>query len=130
VIGLDTNVILRYLVKDDPEQTPKAREAIRGLSAEEPGYITMVVMAEVWWALSRSYKFEKSSIIGALEALADTPEIVLERYDLVRRALMYAEDGADFADALIELNGNEAGCRYTVTFDRGAAKNLGMRLLT
>jgi hypothetical protein len=69
-------------------------------------------------------------LIGALEALADTPEIVLERYDLVRRALMYAEDGADFADALIELNGNEAGCRYTVTFDRGAAKNLGMRLLT
>lgn len=79
--------------------------------------------------LTRAYKTDKSSVTAILYGLLDSKEIVVERSDIVRRALRRAVDGADVAGALISELGAEAGCSTAVTFDRKAAKLAGMRLL-
>ncbi|MEU7138444.1 type II toxin-antitoxin system VapC family toxin [Nocardia sp. NPDC046473] len=129
MIGLDANVLIRYLTQDDPEQSARANQVIDGLSESRPGYVTMIVLAEIHWVLRRGYQQDPEAVTDVLLGLLDSTEIVVERADTVRQALRQAADGADFADALIQQLGQEAGCDLTVTFDHNAGERAGMRLL-
>ncbi|WP_067660720.1 PIN domain-containing protein [Nocardia harenae] len=130
MIGLDANVLIRYLTQDDPEQSARANAVIDGLTESDPGYVTMLVLAEIYWVLRRGYRQTPEAVTDVLLGLLDSAEIVVERADTVRQALRRAADGADFADALVEQLGKEAGCERTVTFDRDAGDRAGMRLLS
>ncbi len=130
MIGLDTNIVVRYLTHDDAAQTATAVRVIDSLSQDSPGFLSLIVMAELVWVLEVSYRFKKSEIEQVLETLLRSKELVIERAEIVSQALRKFSAGhADFADCLIERCGHVAECQYTVTFDRNAAGAAGMRLL-
>ena len=130
MIGLDTNVLVRYIAQDDPKQSPKATRLIESLTVDAPGYVSVVSVVELVWVLTGCYTPTKFEICEVLETLLRTKEIVVANADTVWKAVRLFKDGkADFADCLIERFANEAGCNYTTTFDREAAKHCGMRLV-
>lgn len=130
MIGLDTNVLVRYIMQDDPRQSPKATRLIESLDSDNPGYITMVSVVELYWVLTSCYELTNEQVRQALEVLLRTKQILVERADQVLRALRVFADGkTDFADCLIERTAAGAGCTRTMTFDAGAAKHAGMTLI-
>jgi predicted nucleic-acid-binding protein len=129
MIGLDTNVLVRYLTQDEAAQAARANALIDQLTESRPGYLTTVALAEIYWVLRRAYRYEKTAIAEGLRRLLESKEIVVEQADTVRSALRRVDAGADFADALIAELGATAGCERTVTFDERAAKAAGMQLL-
>lgn len=130
MIGLDTNVLVRYVAQDDPKQSPKATRLIESLTVDEPGFVSVVSVVELVWVLSGCYASTKGEICEVLETLLRTKEIIVAQADTVWKALRLFRDGkADFADCMIERAANEAGCSHTATFDRDAAKTCGMRLI-
>jgi len=129
--GLDTNVIVRYVTQDDPVQARAATNFIESLTEEEPGFIALIVIAELAWVLQKSYHSTRHDIARVLESLLRTKTFAVERAELVWPALRQFYPGrADFTDCLIDLCAKAAGCQYTVTFDQVAATAAGMRLLT
>jgi predicted nucleic-acid-binding protein len=131
MIGLDANVVVRYLTQDDAVQTPAAVRVIDSLSADSPGFLSVIVIVELVWVLEVSYRFKKNEIEQVLETLLRSKELVIERAEIVAQALRkFSGSRADFADCLIERSGHAAECQYTVTFDRNAASAAGMRLLS
>jgi predicted nucleic-acid-binding protein len=129
MIGLDTNVLVRYLTLDDARQTPQAIDILDSLSVDSPGFVSLVVIVELVWVLETSYEFGKDRIIETLDAMLRSHELVVERMDAVRQALRrFAACRAGFADCLIQRCCQEAACRYTVTFDKKAT-TAGMRLI-
>lgn len=130
MIGLDTNVLVRYIMQDDPKQSPKATRLIESLDADSPGFITVVSVVELYWVLTSAYGLAGHDVKRALEALLRAKQIVVDRADQVLRALRVFDDAkADFADCLIERIASSAGCAETLTFDAGAAKHAGMSLV-
>jgi len=130
MIGLDTNVIVRYITLDDPKQTPIAVKLIESLSIDEPGFISLVVFAELAWVLEISYRFDKTAILRAFDGLLRSKELVIEQAGNTAQAVERFRTGnTGFADYLIERGGHAAGCIHTVTFDQKAANSAGMRLL-
>lgn len=130
MIGLDTNVLVRYIMQDDPKQSPKASALMESLNADNPGFITLVSIVELYWVLTTSYELTGQQVKQALEALLRSKQIIVDRADQVLRALRVFDDGkADFADCLIERTAVSAGCEQTMTFDVGAAKYAGMTLI-
>jgi predicted nucleic-acid-binding protein len=130
MIGLDTNVLVRYIMQDDPKNSPKATKLIESLDADNPGYITMVSVVELYWVLTSCYELTGQQAAQALEAILRTKQLLVERADQVMRALRVFGDGtADFADCLIERSAASAGCTQTMTFDVGASKHAGMTLI-
>lgn len=130
MIGLDTNVLVRYVMQDDPRQSPRATRLVESLSADEPGYVPLVALVELVWVLSGSYGLSRGQVVTVLDTLLRSKELVLDRADLVGQALSrYASGGADFADALIERIAAGAGCSVTMTFDTGAVKTASMTLV-
>jgi len=131
MIGLDTNVVVRYLTLDDPSQFAVARRIMRSLSPDAPGYISLVVVVELVWVLRVAYHFDRKGIANVIAGLLQSNELVIEDSQLVSQALrIFQASHADFTDCLIERCGHAAECEYTVTFDKGAAAGAGMRLLT
>jgi predicted nucleic-acid-binding protein len=129
MIGLDTNVVVRYLTHDDPVQTAAAMRVMDSLSSESPGFISLLVMAELIWVLESFYRFTRKEIEQTVETLLRSEELVLERAETVSQALrLFRASRADFADCLIERCGHALGCKDTITFDRKAAA-AGMRLI-
>lgn len=129
MIGLDTNVVVRYLTHDDPAQTKKAIALFASFSAEEPGFLSLIVLVESLWVLERSYGFRKEEIVRVVETFLRGREIIVERAELVSQALRaFHATAVDFSDCLIERSGHAAECKYTATFDRRATA-VGMRLL-
>jgi predicted nucleic-acid-binding protein len=130
MIGLDTNVLVRYIAQDDPKQSPKATRLIESMTADAPGYVSLISIVELVWVLTDCYALTKDEICGVLETLLRTKEIIVAHADIAWKALRVFKEGkADFADCLIERSANEAGCSYTTTFDRAAAKHCGMKLV-
>ncbi len=129
MIGLDTNVIVRFLVQDDRDQARRATEVINGLTPANPGYIASVVWAETYWVLTRAYGFSRSQVLDRLADLSLADEIRCEDAVSVSAALRAARRGADFPDALIDAAAAHAGCTATVTFDRRAADRVGWQLV-
>jgi len=130
MIGLDTNVLVRYVAQDDPKQSPKATRLIESLTVAAPGFVGVVSVVELVWVLSTCYGSTKAEICEVLEALLRTKELVVAQTDTVWKALRLFRDGkTDFADCLIERAANDAGCSHTATFDRDAAKTCGMHII-
>jgi len=129
MIGLDTSVVVRYLTHDDPAQTAAAVKVMDSLSADVPGFLSVIVIVELVWVLEVSYRFKKNEIKQVLDTLLRSKELVIERAEVVFQAFRkYSASRADFADCLIERCGHAAECQYTVSFDRNAA-TAGMKLL-
>jgi predicted nucleic-acid-binding protein len=130
MIGLDTNVLVRYIAQDDAKQSPKATRLIESLTAEAPGYVSIVSVVELFWVLAGCYALAKEDICEVLETLLRTKEIVVANADIVWKAVRLFKTGkADFADCLIDISAKEAGCAYTASFDRDAVKHCGMKLV-
>jgi len=130
MIGLDTNVLVRYLTHDEPTQTEAATRVMNSLSFDSPGFLSLIVIAELVWVLAISYRYQKKEIEQVLENLLRTKELVIERADIVSQASRSFSGGrADFADYLIERCAHAVECKYTITFDQKAATVAGMRLL-
>lgn len=130
MIGLDTNVLVRYIAQDDPKQSPMATDLIESLTMDARGYVGVVSVVELVWVLTDCYALTKGELCEVLGTLLRTREIVVAHADTVWQALrLFKEGKADFADCLIERFAKEAGCDYTATFDRDAARHCGMRLV-
>src|SRR5271154_7067293 len=130
MIGIDTNIVVRYLTHDDATQTSAAVRVMDSLSSDSPGFLSLIVVAELVWVLEVSYRFKKNEIEQVLETLLRSKELVIERAEIVAQALRKFSAGhADFADCLIERCGYAAECQYTVTFDHKAASGAGMKLV-
>jgi predicted nucleic-acid-binding protein len=127
VIGLDTNVLLRYLVRDDPAQVARAD---RALERDERFLIDSIVLCELVWVLEAGYGFSRTEITGALESILATAQFEIESKDLALAALDdFRESVADFSDCLLGRRNRAAGASETVTFDRGLKGLDGFRLL-
>jgi predicted nucleic-acid-binding protein len=130
MIGLDTNIVVRYLTHDDPVQAAAAVRVMDSLSSESPGFLSLIVIAELVWVLEVSYHFKKNEIMQVLDTLLRSKELVMERAEIVSQALRkFSASRADFANCLIERCGHAAECQYTATFDQHAASSGGMRLI-
>jgi len=126
MIGLDTNLLLRYLAQDDPAQSPRAAEIIeQRLTEQEPGFISLVSILEVVWVLKSLFKRSRQEIANDIEMLlaADTLEVQNEQE--VYTAVVALRNGiGTFENALIGALGIWRGCSATLTFDEDAAKRL------
>jgi len=130
MIGLDTNVVVRYIMQDDPKQSPKSNKIIDALSSDDPGFITVVSVIELYWVLTAGYALTDEQFLQAMEGILRTKQFVVENADQVLRALRVFEKGrSDFADCLIERTAASAGCAQTMTFDVQASKHAGMILI-
>ena len=124
MIGLDTNILLRAVLKDDSVQSPVARNFLARLSADEPGLINDVTLAELVWTLERTADYSRKEISSALRAMLSSPSYRFLDRIVVSKALtrFETEKKIGFADALIGEINRAAGCSTTFTFDGGAAK--------
>lgn len=130
MIGVDTNVLVRYVTQDDPKQSRVATSLLESLSEDSPGFISMVTLTELAWVLSGAYDATREEIAAVLDGLLRTRTLQVENRLLVLQALRTYRDGnADLADCLIERSGFAAGCTHTITFDRKAAGSAGMQLI-
>ncbi len=122
-VGIDTNVLLRMVINDDPAQREKALAFGKRLSESSPGFVSLIVLVEFNWSLISRYRQPKHVALQAIRDLLHTKALVFESVHAVVRALELAtRSDADFADALIAERSREFGCSHTVTFDRPAAK--------
>jgi predicted nucleic-acid-binding protein len=129
VIGLDTNVVVRYLVQDEPDQSATASMVIDALTEKDPGFLSLVTVVELYWVLRRAYKLSTARCVELVEGLLDARELRVGQDSIVRAALTASHGGLDFPDAVIAELGRVAGCEHTVTFDQRAAQSDEMRLL-
>ena len=128
--GLDANVLVRYLVQDDPVQSARATRFIeRELDEQRPGFVGLVALVEVCWVLRGLYAATPTELHEMVRDLLDARQLVVEQRSVVSAALArWQGDGGDFADALIAGGARAGGCVRTVTFDTAAVK-VGMTLL-
>jgi predicted nucleic-acid-binding protein len=130
VIGLDTNVLVRMMVMDDPIQTATVHKLMQTLSTDSPGFVSQVVLTELFRVLSSRYGYSRAQLGNTLELLLRAVGLSIEHRDAVWNALYtFRTTKADFADCLIAHSGIAAGCEYTLTFDADAGKLVGMQLL-
>jgi predicted nucleic-acid-binding protein len=124
--GVDTNVLVRFLTRDDPVQAVRVKDALEKM-AEGGGAswrISVIVLCELAWVLRTALGFRKEQISGALDSLLDTTQFSIEDRDMVREAVLLYRDGTgDFSDYLIGLRNRRAGCPDTLTFDRALARS-------
>src|SRR5208282_5135660 len=129
MIGLDTNILVRFLTHDDPAQTPAAIKLMRSLSPSSPGFVSLVAISELTWVLMSLYKVDKGEVELVLEDLLRSDALIVERSEVVWQALRkFKTCNAGFSDCLLERCGHAAECLYTYTFDKRAV-TAGMRLL-
>jgi len=131
MIGLDTNILVRYLIQDDPVQARKATSEIeKGLGAGQQFFIADIVMCELVWVLETAYGYVRRDIVPVLENILRTKQFVFENKDLLWQSLAdYKTKKGDFADHLIGRTGHKFGCHETVTFDSGLKDNPVFRVL-
>jgi predicted nucleic-acid-binding protein len=130
MIGLDTNILVRYLAQDEPVQSAKATEIVeRRLSTANPGFVSVVAMVETVWVLDRAYGLADQEIADAVERMLQTDVLVVENEQAVFTAMVALKEGTGtFADALIGALGAQAGCSRTLTFNRRALRLSGFAL--
>lgn len=129
--AVDTNILVRYLVRDNLQQYTRAADFLNSRSSDDPAYVSLIVVVELIWVLRRLYRYSKEQVRFVLLRLLETAELVFEEEQYI--AILLNKDNStvgDFADHLIVFSAFKAGCSRTVTFDRGAAKSVsGMELL-
>jgi len=131
MIGLDTNVVVRYLAQDDPVQSPKATQIFeRRLTEQEPGFISIVTMVETVSVLDTVYGLAAREIARAVERMLQADTLVIQNEQEVFTAMVALKSGqGSFADALVGALGAWAGCGSTLTFDRKAGRIQGFEVV-
>ncbi len=123
MIALDTNVVVRFLVQDDPEQAQAAAQLFDSLTEDNPALLVREVVMETVWVLERAYKVDRAGIATALDGLLESREIEMEDAEIIAQAIeRYRRGGPGFADHLIALQAKGQGASTLVTFDARAAK--------
>ena len=132
MIGVDTNVLVRVAVEDNAAQTKAAQTFLHKRSPDDPAFVSAVVLAELAWVLDKSYGFSHEAMHDVFDWLFESSNIVIERAELMERAVSQAHDArADIADCIIAALAADAGASKTVTFDKPAAKRVpAMELLS
>lgn len=131
MIGLDTNIVVRYFAQDDPLQSLLATRAFSALTKSSKGFISTIVLCETIWVLQDCYAVNKPALLDIVRTLLESDELEIEAKSLVWQALQtFSAHSLDFSDALIALVNQNSGCVTTLTFDRVAAKCQGFKLLT
>ena len=131
MIGIDTNVLVRFLTNDDPVASPKAQRWLTGRTTAEPAYIGLIVLVETLWVLCGAYGYSCAASRDLVRRLLDVDQVRVEQAGLVARALDMADaDDYDLPDVLIALTHQRAGCAETVTLDRKASRIPGMKPLS
>jgi predicted nucleic-acid-binding protein len=131
MIGIDTNVLVRYLVQDDKVQSLQASKLIENvISVDEPGFITLITLVEVVWVLNSCYGVNKTQLCSMIKMVLETKQLLIEQAESCYRALrVFESSNGDFSDALIATISKDAGCSETVTFDK-KAQSVGMKLIS
>ena len=130
MIALDTNVLVRYLVRDDTEQAEDACSLLESLTADRPGYICREVTVELAWVLERAYGYTRDQIATVLEELVATEGLVIEAAnDVARAAFRYRAGGTGFSDLMILAAAERSGANPLYTFDQEAARLEGVLIL-
>ena len=131
MIGLDTNVLVRYLAQDEKAQSALASRLIeRELTPEAPGFVSLIALAETVWVLESCYGCSRVDVAAVIERLLRVRQLKIQDAETAWRALrLFVSGKADFSDCLIERLGHAHNCIHTVTFDKTAAKFAGMKLL-
>ena len=131
MIGLDTNVLIRYLTQDDEQQSEIATRFIeKELNSENQGFVSLIVLVETVWVLMRCYGQTKSELHPIINQLLTTKQFQVEQTGNAFKALrLWQQAKGDFSDALIAVLAQDNDCAYTLTFDKKAV-SLGMRLAT
>lgn len=127
MIGLDTNILVRYIPQDDPVQSRKAAELVERLTEDEPGFVSVVTIAEIASVLGSAYRCSDAEVSAVLERILQADGLVVQHGAAVYYAVATLRDGrGEFANALIGALGRETGCTSTLTFDRrrGAASRI------
>ena len=131
MIGLDTNILLRLLVNDDQQQSDLVRARLETVMADEQIYISVIVLVETCWVLRRTYQYRNAEILRVFRALLETENLVFQDAEVLAGFFQQEHADGDIPDHLISLFARHAGCRHTVTFDKGAANDVpGMELLS
>jgi predicted nucleic-acid-binding protein len=130
MIGLDTNILVRFLTQDDPIQSLRATEIIeRRLTEKNPGFVSIVAMVETTWVLERAYRLAAGEIAAAIERMLQIDVLVVENEQEVFSAMIALKEGqGSFAGAVISALGTRAGCSRTLTFDQKALRLPGFEL--
>lgn len=124
--GLDTNVLIRYLVADDVAQAAKAKRYIESGSS----YVNCIVLSEVVWVLESAYGYDKEAVINTMERLLSTHEVEVEDADVALAALQdYRRSTAGFTDCLIGHRNAAHGCIETGSFDKRAKSVASFKIL-
>lgn len=122
VLGVDTNVLVRFFVRDDEEQFAQAERLI-GTAENASLFVSPIVMVELNWVLRRVYGYSRDSVMVVLQGMTEFRQFQLGQRDMIVEALTNSlRSGTDFSDALIALIDENAGCTVTVTFDRKALR--------
>jgi predicted nucleic-acid-binding protein len=123
MIGLDTNLLLRFTLKDDPAQFELSAKLFKSvLTAKNPGYVSIIVLVEFIWTLRKTFKLSRNNIFDVVAGLLASRNIVFERSSTVAAALeLCGQENIEFPDALIAATHREDGCTHTVTFDKAFA---------
>ena len=130
MIGIDTNVLVRYLAQDDVRQSAQATRVMESFTARAPGFVSIITLAETAWVLRDIYARSRAEIAALIEEVLNSEGLVVQMTELVWRSLHEFEAGrADLADHLIERLGAAAGCQWTYSFDKAAVRDAGMRLV-
>jgi predicted nucleic-acid-binding protein len=133
VIGLDTNVLVRYLTQDDVQQSAAATRLVdEELSQHNPGFISQVVLVEMCWVLKRLYGASDAELVDTVTDLLASPKFVLEGEPVIQAAVQRMrsrKSKVGWTDQLIAQIATAAGCSHTVSFDRTAVRSAGMKLL-
>ena len=129
--GLDTNVLIRYLVQDDRKQAAQASRFIEtSCTDEQPCYIGQIVLCELAWVLESNYNQTREEIAAIIEKLLHVGQLEVSTPNVVWRALDdYKKSTVDFPDHMLARINESAGCNATVTFDKKASKQPAFELL-
>jgi predicted nucleic-acid-binding protein len=132
MIGLDTNILLRLVLQDNPDEGLKARRLVESLDTDNPGFINTLVLAEFVWTLQGRIGLSREQTAATVSGLLNSADIVFEQEELVEHVLDVATTSkADFADLMIALKNEAAGCMKTMSFDKPACRHVAaMELLS
>lgn len=131
MIGLHTNVVVRYLAQDDLRQSAAATRVFeKTLTPEKPGFVSVVTVCEIAWVLAECYRADRDRIRTVIEGLLGSKQVQVQSAELVWKALRaWKGSAADFSDALIGELALSEGAAKTLTFDKAAAKLASFELL-
>jgi predicted nucleic-acid-binding protein len=128
--GFDTNVLIRLFTRDDPVQFKLAYKVFQSLTPEEPGWISLANFMEIDWVLRSRYGHARAGVARIFEDLLSSDAVIVEQAKIVAHALsLYRTAKADFGECLIVASAHAADCATVVTFDKIAARDLGMQCI-